>query len=159
VADAHLRGKSELEKAQVLQWLGFADSEILPASCTWVFPCLGIMEYNKQVSNVHFKTCNRGSLHLMELEYPSQYSECLRTDEQGLIRGRDRGIFFLQLCPDWLWSTQPIVQRVHGHFPRGVKCGWVVKLTTKSYLLQRLRMSRNYDLLFFGASADFLYHT
>jgi elongation factor 1-gamma len=52
VANSNLRGQSDLEKAQVLQWLGFADSEILPASHTWVFPCLGIMQYNKQVRNV-----------------------------------------------------------------------------------------------------------
>jgi hypothetical protein len=52
VANSQLRGQSDLEKAQVLQWLGFADSEILPASHTWVFPCLGIMQYNKQVHNV-----------------------------------------------------------------------------------------------------------
>ncbi|MFX7212898.1 glutathione binding-like protein, partial [Acinetobacter baumannii] len=24
------------------------DNEILPASCTWVYPCLGITQYNKQ---------------------------------------------------------------------------------------------------------------
>jgi len=42
-----LRGTTDYDKAQVIQWLGFADSEILPASCTWVFPCLGIMQYNK----------------------------------------------------------------------------------------------------------------
>lgn len=58
VADARLRGQSDLEKAQVIQWLGFADSEIFPASCTWVFPCLGILQYNKQVGNVHLKSCN-----------------------------------------------------------------------------------------------------
>jgi hypothetical protein len=52
VANNQLRGQSDLEKAQVLQWLGFADSEILPASHTWVFPCLGIMQYNKQVRNI-----------------------------------------------------------------------------------------------------------
>jgi elongation factor 1-gamma len=28
--------------------MSFADSEILPASCTWVFPVLGIMHHNKQ---------------------------------------------------------------------------------------------------------------
>ncbi|XP_047099541.1 elongation factor 1-gamma [Schistocerca piceifrons] len=50
VANAQLRGQSDLERAQVLQWLGFADSEILPASCTWVFPCIGIMQYNKQAT-------------------------------------------------------------------------------------------------------------
>ncbi|PSN40607.1 Elongation factor 1-gamma [Blattella germanica] len=48
VANNQLRGQSDLEKAEVIQWLGFADSEILPASCAWVFPCLGIMQFNKQ---------------------------------------------------------------------------------------------------------------
>ena len=47
VANQQLRGSTDVEKAQIIQWLGFADSEILPASCTWVFPCLGIMQYNK----------------------------------------------------------------------------------------------------------------
>merc|ERR1712209_135558 len=27
-----------------------ADSDVLPAACTWVFPCLGIMQYNKTAS-------------------------------------------------------------------------------------------------------------
>ncbi|XP_043283946.1 elongation factor 1-gamma [Venturia canescens] len=48
VANEQLRGKSDIEKAQVVQWLSFADSEIIPASCTWVFPLLGIIPYNKQ---------------------------------------------------------------------------------------------------------------
>ncbi|XP_046382644.1 elongation factor 1-gamma [Ischnura elegans] len=48
VSNDQLRGRSDLEKAQVIQWMGFADNDILPASCTWVFPCLGIMQYNKQ---------------------------------------------------------------------------------------------------------------
>lgn len=48
VANNQLRGQSDLDKAEVIQWLGFADSEILPASCAWVFPCLGIMQFNKQ---------------------------------------------------------------------------------------------------------------
>ncbi|KAJ1522962.1 hypothetical protein ONE63_002099 [Megalurothrips usitatus] len=47
VANQQLRGSTDVEKAQIIQWLAFADSEILPASCTWVFPCLGIMQYNK----------------------------------------------------------------------------------------------------------------
>lgn len=50
VANDQLRGKTDFEKAQILQWLGFADSEILPASCAWVFPILGILQYQK--SNV-----------------------------------------------------------------------------------------------------------
>lgn len=51
VANQQLRGNTDAEKAQVVQWLSFADSEILPPSCTWVFPCLGIMQYNKVVSS------------------------------------------------------------------------------------------------------------
>ncbi|XP_046442843.1 elongation factor 1-gamma-like [Daphnia pulex] len=48
VANQQLRGNSDVEKAQVLQWMSFADSEILPLSCTIVFPVLGIIQYNKQ---------------------------------------------------------------------------------------------------------------
>ena len=49
VANDALRGSSTLDAAYVQQWVSFADSEILPASCTWVFPCMGIMQFNKQV--------------------------------------------------------------------------------------------------------------
>jgi len=48
LGNGQLRGSDDLSRAQILQWLSFADSEILPASCTWVFPCLGIMPFNKQ---------------------------------------------------------------------------------------------------------------
>jgi len=48
VATESLRGKTVEAQAAVQQWMSFADNEILPASCTWVFPCLGIMQYNKQ---------------------------------------------------------------------------------------------------------------
>jgi len=47
VANEQLRGKSDLERAQVLQWLSFAESEILPYASSWVFPLLGFMPYNK----------------------------------------------------------------------------------------------------------------
>lgn len=47
VANAQLRGNTDLEKSLILQWTNFADSEILPASCAWVFPLLGIMPFNK----------------------------------------------------------------------------------------------------------------
>lgn len=49
VANQQLRGRNDFEKAQVLQWLSFADSEALPPTCSWVFPVLGIMQFNKQV--------------------------------------------------------------------------------------------------------------
>lgn len=47
VANDQLRGKTDLERAQVVQWLSFAESEILPYSSAWVYPLLGIMQYNK----------------------------------------------------------------------------------------------------------------
>lgn len=47
VSNDQLRGKTDLERAQVVQWLSFAESEILPYSSAWVFPLLGIMHYNK----------------------------------------------------------------------------------------------------------------
>ena len=37
-------------KTEIQQWISFADNEILPAACTWVFPCMGIMAFNKQAN-------------------------------------------------------------------------------------------------------------
>lgn len=51
VANSQLRGcSSDLTAALVQQYVSFADNEILPAACTWTFPTLGLMQYNKQVS-------------------------------------------------------------------------------------------------------------
>jgi elongation factor 1-gamma len=47
VATDELRGADAVSKAQIVQWMSWADNEILPASCTWVFPCMGIMQFNK----------------------------------------------------------------------------------------------------------------
>jgi elongation factor 1-gamma len=48
VANDALRGASALDAAFVRQWMDFADNQILPSSCAWVFPCLGVMQFNKQ---------------------------------------------------------------------------------------------------------------
>ncbi|XP_070577572.1 elongation factor 1-gamma-like [Ptychodera flava] len=48
VASETLRGANVKDQAHVLQWTNFADGEILPSAATWVFPTLGIMQYNKQ---------------------------------------------------------------------------------------------------------------
>lgn len=47
VANEQLQGKTALERAQVLQWLSFGDSEILPYASAWVFPLLGLVPFNK----------------------------------------------------------------------------------------------------------------
>ncbi|XP_023653286.1 elongation factor 1-gamma [Paramormyrops kingsleyae] len=45
-----LRGSSSEASAQIMQWASFADSEIIPPASTWVFPTLGIIQYNKQAT-------------------------------------------------------------------------------------------------------------
>merc|ERR1712024_91639 len=51
VANDELRGGSDAAaRAQVVQWMCMADNEILPASCTWVFPTMGIMQFNKNAT-------------------------------------------------------------------------------------------------------------
>ncbi|KRF99731.1 LOW QUALITY PROTEIN: uncharacterized protein Dwil_GK22492 [Drosophila willistoni] len=48
VANEQLRGgKCPYVQAQVQQWISFADNEIVPASCAWVFPLLGIVPQQK----------------------------------------------------------------------------------------------------------------
>jgi len=47
LANEQLRGKSIEDQAFIQQWISFAENEILPPSCTWVFPCMGIMPFNK----------------------------------------------------------------------------------------------------------------
>ena len=34
----------------MVQWVSFADSDIVPPASTWVFPTLGIMHHNKQAT-------------------------------------------------------------------------------------------------------------
>ncbi|KAF5286052.1 hypothetical protein FQA39_LY16456 [Lamprigera yunnana] len=48
VSNEQLRGKDDYEKAQVIHWMCFAENDILPASCAWVFPILGIIQYDKK---------------------------------------------------------------------------------------------------------------
>jgi len=47
VSNAQLKGANDFEKAEVLQWLSFADTEVGPAAAAWVFPILGIIQFNK----------------------------------------------------------------------------------------------------------------
>ncbi|CAI8032197.1 Elongation factor 1-gamma [Geodia barretti] len=48
VANSQLRGTTDLDAARILQYINFADSEVLPSVCTWTFPTLGIMQPNQQ---------------------------------------------------------------------------------------------------------------
>ncbi|XP_060071612.1 elongation factor 1-gamma-like [Ylistrum balloti] len=48
VGNAQLQGSNTHDQAVIQQWINFGDNEIYPASCTWVFPTLGITPFNKQ---------------------------------------------------------------------------------------------------------------
>lgn len=44
LSDDSLRGRSVAEATDVLQWVNFAENELLPPICSWVFPLLGIVK-------------------------------------------------------------------------------------------------------------------
>uniref|UniRef100_A0A2K5WFD9 Uncharacterized protein n=1 Tax=Macaca fascicularis TaxID=9541 RepID=A0A2K5WFD9_MACFA len=50
VSNEELQGSTPEAAAQVVQWVSFADSDIVPPASTWVFPILGIMHHNKQAT-------------------------------------------------------------------------------------------------------------
>jgi len=60
VSNETLRGTNPVDQALVLQYLEFAENEILPSACTWVYPTLGFKQYNKQdteKAQAHLKKC------------------------------------------------------------------------------------------------------
>ena len=46
-----------MDAALVQQYVNFADNEILPPVCTWAFPTLGMMQYNKEVGFLRSLSC------------------------------------------------------------------------------------------------------
>jgi elongation factor 1-gamma len=50
VNNVELQGSTPEAAAQVVQWVSFADSDIVPPASTWVFPTLGIIHHNKQAT-------------------------------------------------------------------------------------------------------------
>uniref|UniRef100_A0A2K6BAI7 GST C-terminal domain-containing protein n=1 Tax=Macaca nemestrina TaxID=9545 RepID=A0A2K6BAI7_MACNE len=50
VSNEALPGSTPEAAAQVVQWVSFADSDIVPPASTWVFPTLGILHHNKQAT-------------------------------------------------------------------------------------------------------------
>ncbi len=50
LATEELRGGDcQQNRALVQQWMSFADTEVLPAACSWVFPAVGVLNQAKQV--------------------------------------------------------------------------------------------------------------
>jgi len=50
VCNDQLLGTNKFDAALIQQYVNFADQEILPAAATWVFPTLGLMQFNKQAT-------------------------------------------------------------------------------------------------------------
>jgi len=60
VSNETLKGTNPVDQALVLQYQEFAENEILPSACTWVYPTLGFKPYNKQETEkaqTHLKKC------------------------------------------------------------------------------------------------------
>jgi len=58
--DALLGGNCAANQAAVREYISFTENEIVPSACTWVFPTLGLKQYNKQDTDnaiTHLKKC------------------------------------------------------------------------------------------------------
>ncbi|XP_066932429.1 elongation factor 1-gamma-like isoform X2 [Clytia hemisphaerica] len=58
--DALLGGKDSANQASVREYISFAENEIVPSACAWVYPTLGLRQYNKQETDnamAHLKKC------------------------------------------------------------------------------------------------------
>ncbi|KXJ29902.1 Elongation factor 1-gamma [Exaiptasia diaphana] len=51
VSNEQLHGTNKFDAAMIQQYVNFADQEILPAAATWVFPTLGLTQYQKQATD------------------------------------------------------------------------------------------------------------
>jgi len=47
LSNEQLRGKTLTEQSEVLQWIEYGEREITPVSTTLVYPCMGILQLNK----------------------------------------------------------------------------------------------------------------
>jgi elongation factor 1-gamma len=54
LSNEQLRGKTSVEQSEVLQWIEYGEREITPVSTTLVYPCMGILQFNKS-NNEHAK--------------------------------------------------------------------------------------------------------
>merc|ERR1711973_39895 len=58
--EALLGGSDNASRASVREYISFAENEIVPSACAWVYPTLGLRQYNKQETDramTHLKSC------------------------------------------------------------------------------------------------------
>lgn len=64
VSNTAFRGTNAVDVASIQQWISFGDSEFTPATANWVYPCLGVSQFNKQTTE-RAKTDLRRSLQVL----------------------------------------------------------------------------------------------
>jgi len=47
LSNEQLRGETLVEQSKVFQWIEYGEREITPVSATLVYPCMGILQFNK----------------------------------------------------------------------------------------------------------------
>ncbi|CAF3263248.1 unnamed protein product [Rotaria socialis] len=55
LSNEQLRGKSLVEQSEVLQWIEYSEREINPVSVTLAYPCMSILQFNRN-NNEHAKS-------------------------------------------------------------------------------------------------------
>lgn len=65
LSNDQLRGQTPVEQSQVFQWIEYSDREIAPVSQTLVYPCMGILQFNKN-QNEHAKSELKKILNLLD---------------------------------------------------------------------------------------------
>lgn len=65
LSNDQLRGETPIEQSQIFQWIQYSDREITPVSQILVYPCMGILQFNKN-QNEHAKTELKKILNLLD---------------------------------------------------------------------------------------------
>ncbi|CAF0800021.1 unnamed protein product [Didymodactylos carnosus] len=64
LSNEQLRGNTLEDQASIIQWMEYAERDIIPASSTLVYPCMGILQFNK-LNNERAKDELKSILHLL----------------------------------------------------------------------------------------------
>lgn len=65
VSNDQLRGQTLSDKSEIFQWIEYGEREITPVSTTLVYPCMGILQFNKN-HNEHAKGELKNILQLLD---------------------------------------------------------------------------------------------
>ncbi|CAF0844024.1 unnamed protein product [Adineta ricciae] len=117
LSNEQLRGQTLAEQSEVFQWIEYTDREIHPISTTLVYPCMGILQFNKN-NNERAKVELANILHLL--------NEQLRT--RTYLVGERITLADVALTCDLLllfqWIIEPSIREMYPNVTR-----WFLTLT------------------------------